>query len=123
MKCFLVIIGILFGGWTLGAQPSVRFTPTRFDLGQVPERRGIVCREFSVENTGSAPLLLLKTETACSCTKVLYSKKPLLPGQKALLKVSYDPRKQNGAFLKAIKVFVNTTDRPYIITIKGVVVP
>lgn len=123
MKYLLILICVVFGGRELCAQPAVAFETRTYDLGKVGEKGGTVSRDFRFENTGDAPLVIVKAETACSCTKARFSRKPVAPGQKGTVTVVYDPAKQNGAFLKAVKILTNTPEKQYIVTIRGNVVP
>lgn len=124
MKYLLIFIFAMIAGGTLCAQPALHFGEKTGDLGKVSRRGGVVSRDFRFENTGDRPLVIVKAETACGCTKARFPRKPVAPGEKGTVTVTYDPGKQDaGAFLKAIKVFANTPERQYIVTIRGNVVP
>ena len=45
---------------------------------------------FEYTNTGSAPLIISSFTVACSCTKVTLPKEPVPPGQKGIVKVTFD---------------------------------
>lgn len=89
-----------------GAQAKVE--ETTFDWGKVGIAAGNVEKDFTIENTGSAPLKLFKVKTSCDCTTARLSQgattSPVFgmhtssnftmevpPGQKAILKVIFDP--------------------------------
>ena len=112
----------LAGG--LFAQPALRFEERVCDLGEISPKNGLVVRELAFENTGDEPLVLLKAEVACTCTRVRFPRKPVLPGGKGTLTVSYDPRRQEaGPVCKAIRISANTPERKHVLTIRGTVVP
>lgn len=69
MRYLLILICVVFGGGELCAQPAVAFETKTYDLGEVGEKGGAVSRDFRFENTGDAPLVIIKAETACNCTK------------------------------------------------------
>ena len=123
MRYLLILICVVFGGGELCAQPAVAFETKTYDLGEVGEKGGAVSRDFRFENTGDAPLVIIKAETACNCTKVRFSRKPVAPGRKGTVTVVYDPAEQDGSFLKAVKILTNTPEKQYIVTIRGNVVP
>jgi len=123
MRYLLILICFVFGGGELCAQPAVAFETKTYDLGEVGEKGGAVSRDFRFENTGDAPLVIIKAETACNCTKVRFSRKPVAPGRKGTVTVVYDPAKQDGSFLKAVKILTNAPEKQYIVTIRGNVVP
>lgn len=52
----------------------------------------VLSHTFIVENTGDAPLIISNYEVACSCTKLTYPTKPILPGEKAELVVTFDTK-------------------------------
>ena len=82
MRYLLILICVVFGGGELCAQPAVAFETKTYDLGEVGEKGGAVSRDFRFENTGDAPLVIIKAETACNCTKVRFSRKPVAPGDR-----------------------------------------
>ena len=92
----------------LGAQPALRFEVTEQNVGRISEQGGVVTRTYRYTNEGDLPLLLIDSKVSCSCTKVSFSKKPVLPGQQGEVVVRYDPRKQPaGKIYKAIQLFSN----------------
>lgn len=92
--------------------PSLSVTPTRYDLGEVSQARGIVTVELAVTNQGTGPLVIAEMETSCGCTRAAlvtdgrvgpwfgmrgHGEWPrgwsatLAPGARATLRVQYDP--------------------------------
>jgi hypothetical protein len=54
-------------------------------------KEGVVLEhEYSFLNTGKAPLIFNGYSVQCTCTKVIVPKEPVLPGQKGVIKVSFD---------------------------------
>lgn len=72
-------------------------------------------------NTGSKPLVVQDVVVSCSCTKVNYSKAPIMPGQTGEIVVSYDPDKKGG-FHKTVTLYCNAEQSPLRISISGRVV-
>lgn len=106
-----------------GGQPAVAFDSSEHDYGSIPAKGGTAQHDFVVRNTGDTPLLILKTYTSCNCTSLAFPKKPVMPGDSAILRVTYDPKSQEGTFFKSIQIYTNDpAAKRSIITIKGEVV-
>jgi hypothetical protein len=60
--------------------------------------------------------------TTCKGTRYEFSKKPVAPGQKGRITVSYNPKKQHGVFYKVIQVYTNCAQERVMLTIRGEVV-
>jgi len=101
----------------------LKFEVQGSDLGEISSKGGTVVREFAFENTGDAPLVLSRAEVSCSCTRVRLPRKPVAPGGKGVVTVSYDPRRQAGTFHKAIRISANTPAGKHVLTIRGTVIP
>jgi len=101
------------------SKPKLVLTQTEYDFGTIDPRGGIVKHDFVVRNAGTAPLVILKTYTSCNCTEAKYPRKPIMPGDSAAIRVTYDPKTQSGSVFKAIQVYSNDPVKRSIITIKG----
>lgn len=93
---------------------------TFHDFGDVRRLGGDLVYDFAYTNTGSVPLVVIRTQTSCSCLKVNYPRKPLQPGQSARIRVIYETHKaEAGAFSKVIQIYSNSRTGRELITIKG----
>ncbi len=81
-----------------------------------------VSYDFVFRNTGTSPLVVTRIITSCKCVGTSYTRKPVPPGGEGTVTVTYDPKKQQGVFYKAIQVFSNAPEGVDIIVIKGEVV-
>ena len=82
MKRLSLILLLLFAAWGgLRAQPALTLLQKGYDLGSIPEDGGTVSRVYTFRNSGNAPLVVVRAETSCTCTKADISKKPVMPGQ------------------------------------------
>ena len=102
----------------LRAQPALTLLQG-YDLGSIPEDGGTVSRVYTFRNSGNAPLVVVRAETSCTCTKADILKKPVMPGQEGTVTVTYNPRRQHGAFNKAISIYTNVPGARYIVTLRG----
>lgn len=71
----------------------LKFESSFHNFGSVPRWGGDLVWEFEYTNDGSAPLVIVRAQTTCSCLKVSHSKRPLAPGETAVIRVVYEPHK------------------------------
>lgn len=77
-----------------------------YDFGDVPRKGGDLVREFRFVNDGTAPLVLVRVITSCSCLKASFSKRPVEPADSGVIRITYEPHKSEpGAFNKVIQVY------------------
>lgn len=93
------------------------------DLGYINEADGIVRCEFEVVNTGTSPLIIINVKPSCGCTATNYNKKPIAPGEKGKIKVSYNPSGTKGGFRKSLVVKTNGREKRTTLYIEGSVIP
>jgi len=76
--------------------------------------------EFVFKNTGKEPLIITDVKSSCGCTVPEWSKEPVLPKEKGVIKVKYDT-KRIGEFYKIITVYSNAENSPVKLYVQGVV--
>ena len=104
-----------------GAQAT--FKTRVHDFGIIKEEGGPVSVEFEFTNTGNKPLLIVDATASCGCTRPEYPTKPIKPGKKGKIKVTYSPLGRPGAFRKTVKVRTNASDQRVSLIIEGTVQP
>jgi len=121
----LVIPGFFLLLTAMGQQnkPVITFTEKELNLGTVRESEGIITRDFQFSNTGKIPLIINDVKASCGCTVAEWPKEPVLPGRNGAIRVSFDPKKQNGSFSKNIQVSRNAVDPVVSLVLRGVVIP
>ena len=77
-------------------------------------------RVFEFTNIGDAPLIIKQIKSSCGCAIPEKPTKPILPGEKGSIKVSYDT-KRIGGFSTAITVFSYPQTERKMLKIKGYV--
>lgn len=96
------------------------FETMEHDFGDIKQKGGDVSCEFRFTNAGTAPLVIVDAQTSCSCTKASYSRKPVPPGGKGVVKVTYEPgKKETGVFYKAIQIYSNSDGGRQAVVIRG----
>ena len=74
--------------------------------------------DFTISNTGSNPLVILRISTSCGCTDVTWDRQPIAPGQTTTVRVEMKPD-ETGPFVKTVVVYTNTNESPTKLTIAG----
>ena len=105
-------------------KPAIEFEQTSWDFGNIPERGGNVSHDFYFTNTGDAPLVIVTVSASCGCTKPQFNEKPLAPGKREKVRITYNPKGRPGEFIKNAYVRTNAPDQKKVtIKIKGNVIP
>lgn len=118
MKTYCSLLVILFIGFSLNAQ-EFRFDKETINYGKI-DKGANGERVFVFTNVGDKPLIIKNIQSTCGCTIPKKPEKPIMPGEKGEIKVSYDT-KRVGGFSKSITIFSNAKNPRKTIKIKGYV--
>jgi hypothetical protein len=99
--------------------PKFEWTGTTHDFGDV-KLNNPVTYEFEFTNKGQAFLVISNVVASCGCTVAEYTKDPVPPNGKGMVKATYDAATP-GVFNKSIAVTANVEGGPEYLYIKGVV--
>ena len=102
---------------------QAKFDVKHHDFGNIKEADGPVSCTFEFTNIGDKPLLIIDATASCGCTRPEYPTKPIKPGKKGKIKVTYSPIGRPGAFKKSVKVKTNGKERTTTLRIEGTVIP
>ncbi len=105
------------------AQPKATFKETTYDFGTIKESKGAVKHTFQFTNTGDKPLIVVDAVASCGCTRPSYTAKPIKPGKKGKIEVTFSPVGRAGTFRKTVKVRTNCPDRVSTLVITGSIIP
>lgn len=108
MKNLFALIALLaFAATSMFAQkaPKMEFEQTTVDYGTI-EYDSNPLRTFTFKNTGNSPLVITGARGSCGCTVPTYPKKPIAPGETAVIEVRYDT-KRPGVFRKSVSITTN----------------
>ena len=105
--------------------PAIQFEELSYDFGTIPEKGGNVTHDFYFTNTGTAPLVIVTVSASCGCTTPKFPEKPVAPGKRAKVSVTYSPNQRPGEFSKNVYVRTNAPgkQKKTTLTIKGFVTP
>lgn len=101
----------------------ISFEKLQHNFGSFKEEQGPQTFSFNFKNEGSVPLILNNVQASCGCTTPEWTRQPVAPGAKGMIKVSYDPRNRPGKFNKTIRVTSNAENPDVVLTILGEVTP
>lgn len=104
-------------------QASVRFAEQTYNFGNVKENGGPVSHNFEFVNEGDGNLVIVDATSQCGCTKPEYPAKPIAPGKRGVVKVTYNPTGRPGPFDKVITVKTNAKNKKVRLKITGNVIP
>ncbi|MCX6278839.1 MAG: DUF1573 domain-containing protein [Bacteroidetes bacterium] len=104
-----------------GVLPVIKFEETEHDFGRILEGE-TVSIDFSFTNSGKSDLLLAEASASCGCTIPSYPKAPIRPGEKGIVKVTFNSQGRRGFQTKNIIVVSNTQPNTTILRIKAQVV-
>lgn len=124
MKKFLLITLLLVMGVTFAVaqnQAEIKFDKVSYDFGTFSENDPVHKTTFTFTNVGNAPLVINQVIASCGCTIPRYDKRPIAPGQKGCIEVTYNGTgKFAGHFKKSITVRTNGKNEMTRLYIEGV---
>lgn len=96
-------------GTAVAQKPAeIRFDKLTHNFGTFSEKNPVVSCEFIFSNIGEQPLVINQAVASCGCTVPEYTKEPVKPGEKGVIKVTYNGTgKFPGHFKKSITVRTN----------------
>lgn len=98
----------------------LRFAEPTHDFGDIARKGGDLEHEFAFVNEGDAPLVLVRVITSCSCLKANFSKRPVAPGERGVVRITYEPHKREpGVFNKVIQIYSNSEGGREVVTVQG----
>ena len=104
-----------------GAQ--IKFSKISHDFGRIAEDGGEKECLFHFCNTSTEPVVLLEAHTSCGCTKVEFSRKPVMPDSISSVKVVFSPMNYPGAFARKIVLVTNQGVVKEQLLVTGYVIP
>lgn len=110
MRLFFAIIIALSSAFTLKSGAEFSFSHKNHDF--VDTKEGIVLsHDYHFVNSGSTPLIISGYEVECSCTKITFPKQPVLPGEKGVIKLTFDTEGKYGFQSRQIQIISNAKKR------------
>lgn len=92
---------------------AIRFDRTQHDFGRILDDEN-VDTTFSFTNTGDTTLEILDHRATCGCTVPEISKRSLLPGESASIKVVFHPAHKKGTQHQTVTLMTNAPDQQQV---------
>lgn len=99
-------------------KPVMVFKDTLHNFGTIHENE-VVAYEFSFSNTGKSPLIISSASGSCGCTVADYPKEPVMPGQAATMKVTFNSAGKQGHQEKTVTLQTNTLRSTHLLFIQA----
>jgi hypothetical protein len=77
--------------------------------------------EFVFVNHNDDPLLIMRADVSCSCLSVEIPDKPVLSGEKGIVKVTVDTKQVNGWFSRNVFIRSNAENDVELLKVAGIV--
>lgn len=100
---------------------KIQFKSKSVNIGVVTKDAPRSTAVFEFQNTGGAPLTITNVRLSCSCLTAKYPDKPVKPGAKGEIRVTYDASDKTEAeeIYKSIYVDCNGTPARVLLSVKG----
>jgi hypothetical protein len=118
MKALTTVLLVFFVSLAMNSQ-EFKFDLEIIDYGKI-NKGADGERIFVFTNIGDAPIIIQNVQSSCGCTIPEKPEKPIMPGEKGEIKVSYDT-KRLGGFSKQITILSNAKIARKTLKIKGYV--
>lgn len=122
-KTILMMLFIVFGLSMASAQnqAEIKFDKMTIDLGTFSEANPVQKATFTFTNIGKAPLVINQVVASCGCTVPRYDKRPIAPGQKGSIDITYNGKGQFPQHIKkSITVRTNGKNEITRLYIEGI---
>ncbi len=93
------------------------------DFGTIHEEDGEVSRKVRLVNLGASALTVERAKATCGCTRIGLPDSPVQPGDTASITLTYNPAGRPGRFEKSVKVWTSSDPEPYLVKLRGLVLP
>ncbi|HEY6160771.1 MAG TPA: DUF1573 domain-containing protein [Bacteroidia bacterium] len=98
----------------------LKFDDSKQNFGFVRDGE-VVQMPYKFTNTGTKPVIIKEVKVSCGCTVVDFPKTPILPGQKGVIKISFDTHGKYDRQDRTVDVISNANGSPQQLRFKGVV--
>ena len=103
--------------------PKIQMEEDSYDFGDIIQGE-LVTHEFVVKNIGNDKLLINSAKGSCGCTVPVWPKEPILAGEEAIIKVTFNSAGRKGIQKKTVTLVTNVIPNTKVITITGnVIIP
>ncbi len=120
----IIIFAIVALASFAAGKADIKFSSTTHDFGVIKASAGPVTATYEFTNTGDAPLAIINvTNGGCGCTTPSYPKAPLRPGEKGVIKITFNPKGRSGEVNRVVRVKSNAKKSKLSLEFSAVIVP
>ena len=101
-KLVLMILFMTIGITMVSAQNQAefKFDQITINVGTFPASSPVKKAVFTFTNVGNAPLVINEVIASCGCTIPKYDRRPIAPGQKGSIEITYNGKESLQDILK-----------------------
>ncbi len=122
----VALVAFVAAARTPGSRVGVVFDRTQADFGNVYDNSGDVTVRYVMKNTGSGAVAILSARASCGCTEPSYPRKPVMPGDSAVVCVTFRTAGQSGEIDKEVTLRLRSAggkSEKVQLVLRGVVIP
>ncbi|MDD2419226.1 MAG: DUF1573 domain-containing protein [Bacteroidia bacterium] len=120
-RLLTLLATLLFATISYSQPQNVKFNKTIHDFGDIMLKSGHHKHTFVFENIGKQPVVVQTVIASCGCTTPVWTKQPIMPGEKGNIEVTFLNDQGPYPFDKALTVYITGEPKPVILRIRGVV--
>jgi len=122
LLALLVIIALPLGAYAqTGHSIALKFNEVVHNFGKISIDSGAQKCQFVFTNVSSSPVAISNILSSCGCTTPSWSKAPIKPGDKGVIKVTFLNDQGPYPFDKTLTVYTTASEKPIILRITGFV--
>lgn len=103
-----------------GHATALEFDKTVHNFGKISVNAGEQHCSFTFTNVSDRPVVIHNILSSCGCTLPEWPRKPIMPGEKGEIKVTYLNDQGPYPFEKNITLYTSASDKPIILRISGI---
>ena len=120
-KVLSIFVAILvFSAAGYAQKAAIKFEKSENDFGKIEQGKPVTFA-FKLTNTGKEPLILGTVTASCGCTTPVWTKEPIMPGEKGTVTATFNAGVM-GPFNKTVTVPSNAENGTMYLTLKGEVI-
>lgn len=102
--------------------PQLTFDTDTIDAGRIAQGT-VVSRTFSFVNSGARDLIIADVRSTCGCTVGKnWPKRPVKPGERGNIEVSFDSEGRNGIQNKSVSIVSNAHPSTHLLILRSEVI-
>ncbi|MEM7161266.1 MAG: DUF1573 domain-containing protein [Bacteroidota bacterium] len=122
MKTALALLIIVFNS-ALGFCQVAEFSfeeKTTFKFPKTKEGE-MLSHDYHFTNSGDAPLIISEYKVSCKCTKAIFPKDPIMPGESGKIRVEFDTKGKIAWQDRTVEIYSNAKKNPQKLRFKVMV--